>query len=54
MTATGQPKYHQGFEPVVEGFDFAQFNDITSFETTLERHEAQAEGRCNAGRTAPG
>ena len=41
VTATGQPKYHQGFEPVVEGFDYFQFNDITSFETTLERHEAQ-------------
>lgn len=40
VTATGQPKYHQGFEPVVEGFDYFQYNDVASFEATLNRHEA--------------
>ena len=41
VTATGQPKYHQGFEPVVEGFDYFDYNDIRSFETALQKHEAQ-------------
>ena len=39
VTATGQPKYHQGFEPVVEGFDYFNYNDINSFETALQKHE---------------
>ena len=41
VTATGQPKYHQGFEPVVEGFDYFDYNDIRSFETALQKHEEQ-------------
>jgi predicted acetylornithine/succinylornithine family transaminase len=30
ITATGQPKYHKGFEPMVPGFDYAEFNDLDS------------------------
>lgn len=30
ITATGQPKYHVGFEPLPEGFRYARFNDIES------------------------
>ena len=41
VTATGQPKYHKGFEPVVEGFDYFQYNDIGSFEAALQKHEAE-------------
>ena len=40
VTATGQPKYHKGFEPVVEGFDYFTYNDIDSFEAALQKHEA--------------
>ena len=40
VTATGQPKYHKGFEPVVEGFDYFTYNDIDSFEAVLQKHEA--------------
>ena len=40
VTATGQPKYHQGFEPLVEGFDYFPYNDLEAFEALLERHEA--------------
>ena len=40
VTATGQPKYHQGFEPVVEGFDYVPYNDLEAFESCLNRHEA--------------
>lgn len=30
ITATGQPKYHKGFEPMLPGFDYAEFNDLAS------------------------
>ncbi|MGB1775496.1 MAG: aspartate aminotransferase family protein [Synechococcus sp.] len=40
VTATGQPKYHQGFEPLVDGFDYFPYNDLQAFEALLERHEA--------------
>jgi predicted acetylornithine/succinylornithine family transaminase len=28
VTATGQPKYHAGFAPLVPGFDYVPFNDL--------------------------
>ena len=28
LTATGQPKYHKGFEPLLGGFDYVHYNDI--------------------------
>ncbi len=42
VTATGQPKYHQGFEPMVEGFRYFPYNDISAFEALLA--ECEAEG----------
>jgi acetylornithine aminotransferase len=42
VTATGQPKYHQGFEPMVEGFRYFPYNDIAAFEALLA--ECEAEG----------
>ena len=32
ISTTGQPKYHQGFEPLLPGVDFADFNDLSSVE----------------------
>ncbi|MCP9774097.1 aspartate aminotransferase family protein [Cyanobium sp. WAJ14-Wanaka] len=40
VTATGQPKYHQGFEPMVEGFKYFPYNDTAAFESLLEQCEA--------------
>ena len=40
VSATGQPRYHQGFEPMVEGFETFTYNDLASFETLLNRMEA--------------
>jgi acetylornithine/N-succinyldiaminopimelate aminotransferase len=40
VTATGQPKYHQGFEPMVEGFRYFPYNDIAAFEALLAHCEA--------------
>ncbi len=31
ISATGQEKYHKGFEPLVQGFSFFEYNDLTSF-----------------------
>nr|WP_259719796.1 aspartate aminotransferase family protein [Synechococcus sp. CS-1328] len=41
VTATGQPKYHQGFEPMVQGFRYFPYNDIAAFEALLADCEAQ-------------
>lgn len=30
MTATGQEKFHQGFQPLMEKFSYAEFNDLES------------------------
>lgn len=41
VTATGQPKYHQGFEPMVQGFRYFPYNDTAAFEALLAECEAQ-------------
>ncbi|HZK24858.1 MAG TPA: acetylornithine transaminase [Oscillospiraceae bacterium] len=35
VTATGQPKYHKGFEPLVAGFRYAEFNNLQSFKDAV-------------------
>jgi acetylornithine/N-succinyldiaminopimelate aminotransferase len=40
VTATGQPKYHQGFEPMVQGFRYFPYNDTAAFEALLADCEA--------------
>ncbi|HAA37484.1 MAG TPA: acetylornithine transaminase [Firmicutes bacterium] len=35
VTATGQTKYHQGFEPMVAGFRYAEFNNLQSFKDAV-------------------
>jgi len=35
LTATGQPKYHKGFEPLPEGFDYVHYNNITELEEKI-------------------
>ena len=35
VAATGQPKFHQGFEPLPAGFLHADFGDITSLERLI-------------------
>ncbi len=40
VTATGQPKYHQGFEPMVQGFRYFPYNDTAAFEALLNQCEA--------------
>ncbi len=35
VAATGQPKFHQGFEPMPEGFAFAPFGDLGALEEMI-------------------
>ena len=39
VTATGQPKYHKGFEPMVDGFDYFPYNDLKALEALINRYE---------------
>lgn len=36
LTATGQPKYQQGFEPLPQGFSYVEFGDIQALEQMLD------------------
>ena len=35
LTATGQPKYHEGFGPLPAGFDYVPYNDIEALEKLM-------------------
>ena len=36
VTATAQPKYHEGFKPLVGGFDYVPFNDLGAVEDAID------------------
>ncbi len=40
ITATGQPKYHDGFAPLVPGFDYTPFNDSALAKEKIDAHTA--------------
>jgi acetylornithine/N-succinyldiaminopimelate aminotransferase len=40
VTATGQDKYQRGFAPLPEGFLYAQFNNLASFEKLVDGETA--------------
>jgi acetylornithine/N-succinyldiaminopimelate aminotransferase len=62
VTATGQAKYHKGFEPLVSGFHYVPYNDIEALEATiadLDRDQRQVaaillEGLQGEGGVRPG
>jgi len=37
LTATGQEKFHKGFEPLVPGFKYVPFNDINAMSKTITK-----------------
>lgn len=56
LSATGQPKYHKGFEPMLPGFKYAKFNDLRSVQELVGPHTAaimlefvQGEGGVRVG-----
>jgi len=36
ITATGQPKYHEGFAPLVPGFSYVPFNDLDALSEAVD------------------
>ena len=38
ITATGQPKYQKNFEPLVPGFAYVPYNDITALEQAIAEY----------------
>ncbi len=42
VSATGQPKYHKGFEPMVKGFEFFMYNDYESLKLLLQKIDSQS------------
>ena len=59
VTATGQPKYHKNFAPLVQGFDYIPYNDIAALELAVTKYAGrlcaimleplQGEGGVNPG-----
>jgi acetylornithine/N-succinyldiaminopimelate aminotransferase len=41
VTATGQPKYQQNFDPLVPGFVYVPYNDLAALEETIANLDAQ-------------
>ena len=40
LTATGQPKYHEGFGPLPAGFDYVEYNNIEALEKMMSENTA--------------
>lgn len=40
LTATGQEKFHKGFEPLPQEFDYVPFNDIAALEARMSENTA--------------
>ena len=40
MSATGQPKYQHGFEPLMPGFKHVPYNDLRAMERAMDSHTA--------------
>lgn len=38
ITATGQPKYQKGYEPLPQGFKYVPFNDLAALTGALDQH----------------
>ncbi|MGB8701567.1 MAG: aspartate aminotransferase family protein [Thermosynechococcaceae cyanobacterium] len=41
ITATGQPKYQQHFDPLVPGFSYVPYNDFAALETAIAQLDAE-------------
>lgn len=42
VTATAQPRYHEGFEPLPGGFDYVDFNDLDQLQARMARGDVAA------------
>ena len=41
LSATGQPKYHKGFEPLLSGFKFFKYNDFNSVKKLFKESKTE-------------
>lgn len=58
LTATAQPKYHEGFHPLLPGFRYAPYNDLDAVKQLIDQETAaimlepvQGEGGVNIAST---
>src|SRR5437667_5893764 len=49
VTATGQEKYHHGFEPLVPGFKHVPYNDLRAMERAIDNRTAGVIIECIQG-----
>lgn len=49
LTATAQPKYQHGFEPLLPGFEYVPFNDAMALEECVRLRSNATKGRALAG-----
>ena len=42
VTATAQPKYQEGYEPLPDGFTYVDFNDLDALEMRMAEHDVCA------------
>ncbi len=42
VTATAQPKYHEGYEPLPPGFRYVDFNDVAALEASMAAGDVAA------------
>jgi acetylornithine/N-succinyldiaminopimelate aminotransferase len=60
VTATGQPKYHKGFEPMLPGFHYADYDDLEAVERALDAADDRVGAiliepvQCEGGLRIPG
>jgi len=38
LTATAQPKYHEGFKPLLQGIRYAEFNNVASLKEAVSKN----------------
>lgn len=49
ITATGQPKYQQGFSPLVPGFEYVPYNDIEALEAAMAKDRSSSIATLDQG-----
>lgn len=42
LSATAQEKFHSGFDPILEGFHYSDFNDVEGAKAVLSQHQFAA------------
>ena len=50
VTATAQPKYQEGYEPLPGGFRYLRFNDVAALEALRAGRRGRGHARAGAGR----